>query len=431
MDWRTLAPMEKFARGLAEKQKQKEGRLFKVLQELIDAERRSVSGINPNGKTVDLTDSIFATATDGKPWFVKFYAPWCGHCKALAPTWEDLGSKLKGKVNVGSVDCTVHKAICQQYDVRGYPTLMYLNAPEIAIPYSGGRSLQPLMDFAIAQTSKASFTALQADEIPAAIENHEAVLIFVYDGLTDDASLQLAHSLAKSVKGKIPVYICPEAKGKTQLGLATAPALPALVLYRNRGVDAQLYGGRFEETPLAKKAVKEWVLENKDPLVTELDEVSQKHLTKAPQLVIAIIDPDNKQDQAKLRDLVVISKAFKSKFTDLSEVKFAWLDGLKYDAYVKSVYGLDPTQYPRFVVAIPKDEAYYDQHADGRDYTFSQTSVFRAIQDAVAEKGSATVTASYATIFLSLAAVAGILYWLCRPGTEYKKLSDEANSKED
>ncbi len=62
-----------------------------------------------------------------KPWFIKFFAPWCGHCQRLAPTWSEFNRMHMEEINVGTVDCTSDggQPLCQKLEVRGYPTLMY------------------------------------------------------------------------------------------------------------------------------------------------------------------------------------------------------------------------------------------------------------------------------------------------------------------
>ena len=63
------------------------------------------------GPVVELTTSNFKSEVlDDKDsmWLLEFYAPWCGHCKQLAPSWELAAKQLKGVVKLGAVDMTEH-----------------------------------------------------------------------------------------------------------------------------------------------------------------------------------------------------------------------------------------------------------------------------------------------------------------------------------
>jgi protein disulfide-isomerase-like protein len=103
--------------------------------------------------------------SSGHVTLVKFFAPWCGHCKHLAPVWQELGADFHAmtdvneKVTIAQVDCTTHDPICKQHSVRGFPTLtMFMNKK--TRPYKGPRKLENLRSFvfkAMAQPVKPVF----------------------------------------------------------------------------------------------------------------------------------------------------------------------------------------------------------------------------------------------------------------------------------
>jgi protein disulfide-isomerase A6 len=60
-----------------------------------------------NDLVVNITKDKWDAIKEGKElWFVEFYAPWCGHCKSLAPEYKAAAKELDGMVKFGAVDMT-------------------------------------------------------------------------------------------------------------------------------------------------------------------------------------------------------------------------------------------------------------------------------------------------------------------------------------
>uniref|UniRef100_A0ABR4P325 protein disulfide-isomerase n=1 Tax=Phlyctema vagabunda TaxID=108571 RepID=A0ABR4P325_9HELO len=106
---------------------------------------------------IDLIPSNFdKIAIGGKPALVEFFAPWCGHCKTLAPVYEQLAQDFafaKDKVAIAKVDADSEKSLGKRFGVQGFPTIKFFDGKS-ATPedYSGGRDLESLSKFITEKT---------------------------------------------------------------------------------------------------------------------------------------------------------------------------------------------------------------------------------------------------------------------------------------
>jgi len=101
----------------------------------------------------DLDEKDFDRVVDGsKPALVEFYAPWCGHCKNLAPEYERLGEAAKNvkDVIVAQVDADKHSNLAKRFGVQGFPTIKWFHKKvdkASAEDFSGSRTAEALADF--------------------------------------------------------------------------------------------------------------------------------------------------------------------------------------------------------------------------------------------------------------------------------------------
>ena len=113
----------------------------------------AVLGVNAASSVLDLIPSNFDSVVleSGKPALVEFFAPWCGHCKNLAPVYEELAQHFdfaKDKVVIGKVDADEHKELGRKFGVQGFPTLKWFDGKsDKPDDYDGGRDLESLSSF--------------------------------------------------------------------------------------------------------------------------------------------------------------------------------------------------------------------------------------------------------------------------------------------
>eukprot|EP00188_Purpureofilum_apyrenoidigerum_P006348 Plantae.Rhodophyta-Purpureofilum_apyrenoidigerum.ctg9713.p1 GENE.Plantae.Rhodophyta-Purpureofilum_apyrenoidigerum.ctg9713~~Plantae.Rhodophyta-Purpureofilum_apyrenoidigerum.ctg9713.p1 ORF type:complete len:529 (+),score=133.52 Plantae.Rhodophyta-Purpureofilum_apyrenoidigerum.ctg9713:218-1804(+) len=273
-------------------------------------------------------DNFTDTISNSKTVLVKFYAPWCGHCKSMKEDYEKAAEILKDKAVLAEVDATIETDIAEEFEVTGFPTLKLFQDGEMVMDYSGGRDANSMVSF-IENSLLPASQDLTEDSIKTAVDDEKALFAFIFpEGSQDlkDAATSSTlenykkfESIAKKTRGDLG--------GKATFGSATttvgkallekSKAEPGQVIAKSFGKgDDALWSTLEVNVDLEKKIQLAAV-----PIFDELSrETAQLYITHP--CVILFAEPGNTEHDKYKEVMTAASKQLAGN----GKVLFAWID---------------------------------------------------------------------------------------------------------
>uniref|UniRef100_A0A8B9S393 Protein disulfide-isomerase n=1 Tax=Apteryx owenii TaxID=8824 RepID=A0A8B9S393_APTOW len=236
-------------------------------------------------------------------------APWCGHCKALAPEYAKAAAKLKeegSEIRLAKVDATEESELAQQFGVRGYPTIKFFKNGDKAAPkeYTAGREADDIVSWLKKRTGPAATTLTDAAAAETLVDSGEVVVIGFFKDLASDAAKEFL--LAAESIDDIPFGISSSADVFSKYELSK----DGVVLFKKFDEGRNNFEG-----DLTKENLLNFIKSNQLPLVIEFTEqTAPKIFGGEIKTHILLFLPKSVSDyQEKLDNFKTAAGSFKGK----------------------------------------------------------------------------------------------------------------------
>ncbi|KAI7831360.1 thioredoxin-like protein [Gamsiella multidivaricata] len=331
--------------------------------------------VNALGKVVVLDLESYDRRTKFGPWLIEYYAPWCGHCKALAPIYEQLAEAMKDKVNVAKVDCTQNEDICRRERIRGYPTIK-LHQHGQSIEFKKQRSVEGMSEFALGAIVP-SVKPITASELKDITDKNDVTFVYIHDSKTSPEITALIEKQSQIYYEQATICSSDDAELARHLSVS---GTGLVALKNNRQYP---YTGSLTDA----SAVQAWIAETKTPLVTTLTNESTGPVLSQPGwIALGLFDPSNQNTVAARRELIETAQKYHDTLEERILIggkpfRFAILDATRWENYVRGAFNLDQKDLPAVLVINSREEIFYPYALDGRRVPVSQEALLTYIAD--------------------------------------------------
>ncbi|KAI6713678.1 hypothetical protein B2J93_957 [Marssonina coronariae] len=263
----------------------------------------------------------------------EFFAPWCGHCKALAPEYEEAATTLKEKnIKLAKVDCTEEVDLCKTFGVEGYPTLKVFRGPDNVNAYSGARKAPAIISYMTKQSLPAVST-LTKDTLED-FKTADKVVLVAYFAADDKSSNETFTAVAEKLRDNFLFGATNDA----DIAKAEGVTAPALVLYKSFDEGKTVFTETFDAESIEKFANTESI-----PLIGELGPETYSGYM-ASGVPLAYIFAETEEERSTLaKSLKEVAERHRGK------VSFATIDAKAYGAHAGNL-NLKVDKWPAFAI---------------------------------------------------------------------------------